>query len=247
MIVRYLLAALVAGLIAGALQTVVQQSFVVPLILEAEKYEGGAPPMQHDNMSSAPFSIVGEAQAQEATPPADAAAAEEEEDNMLFGVSRTTGTLMANLVTGAGFALIMMAAGLLTGRQISLKTGALWGVISWLAFQLLPAVGLPPGLPGVPAAEIGARQFWWASTIVMNAAGFYLLILRGEVWAKVVGVVLLAVPHIIGAPQLAEVITAVPANVAVRYAVRALAAGLFFWIAIGLILGSINDRWLKNA
>ena len=66
MIVRYLLAALVAGLIAGALQTVVQHAKVVPLILEAEKYEGGAP-AAHEHTSGLELSIVSKVQAQTAT------------------------------------------------------------------------------------------------------------------------------------------------------------------------------------
>ena len=42
MIVKYLLAALVAGLFSGALMTVAQEARVIPLILHAEEYEGSA-------------------------------------------------------------------------------------------------------------------------------------------------------------------------------------------------------------
>ena len=41
MIVRYLLAALVAGLFSGVLMTAAQEARVVPLILHAEEFEGG--------------------------------------------------------------------------------------------------------------------------------------------------------------------------------------------------------------
>ena len=249
MIVRYLLAALVAGLLAGALQTVVQQAKVVPLILEAEKYEGGAAPENHEHTSGLNLSIASKALAQETTQQSTPAApaAEEEESGMLWGVGRTTGTLMGDLVTGAGFALIMMAASLLLGQPVTVANGALWGGVAWLSSHLLPAIGLPPELPGFPAAELFDRQMWWTGTVIASAIGFYLIILRKEPWLKAVGVVLLIVPHVIGAPHAADESTNVPAILAAEFAVAALSAGLFFWVMIGLFMGAINDRWLKNA
>lgn len=243
MIVKYLLAALVAGLLAGALQTVAQQAKVVPLILEAEKYEN-ASAEKHDHTTGLNLSIATIANAHTA----DATTAVgEEEGGMLFGVDRTTGTLMADLVAGAGFALVMMAVSLLLGRPVTLATGALWGAAAWLAFQLMPAMGLPPELPGFPAADLFQRQMWWVGTVVASVVALYLMILRKEPWAKAIGVVLLIVPHFIGAPQAADETTNVPAILAAEFAVATLSAGLFFWLMIGLIMGAINDRWLKTA
>ena len=248
MIVRYLLAALVAGLIAGAVQTAVQHAKVIPLILEAEKYEGGGE--THEHTSGLHLSIATAAHAQEAapettTPPA--AAAEEEEGGMLFGVSRTVGTLLANLVTGAGFALVLMAASLFTGRAITLANGALWGAAAWLAFHMLPSVGLPPELPGFPAAELFDRQVWWTGTVIATAVALYLIVLRKEPVAKAAGIVLMVVPHLIGAPQPADITSNVPAILAAEFAVATLSAGLLFWIVLGLVMGAINDRWGKTA
>ncbi|MDB5553266.1 MAG: cobalt transporter [Rhizobium sp.] len=244
MIVKYLLAALVAGLLAGALQTVAQQAKVVPLILEAEKYEN-APAETHDHTTGLDLTLVSKAYAHEHE--ATAAAGAEEEGGMLFGVGRTTGTLMADLVTGAGFALVMLAVSLFTGRTVMLATGALWGAAAWLSFHLLPSMGLPPELPGFPAADLFDRQMWWVGTVVASAIGLYLIILRKEPWAKALGIVLLIVPHVIGAPQAADETTNVPAILAAEFAVATLSAGLFFWIVLGLIMGAINDRWLKTA
>ena len=248
MIVKYLLAALVAGLIAGALQTVVQHAKVVPLILEAEKYEGEAP-AAHEHTSGLQLSIVTRAQAQtttEATPAAPAAA-EEEEGGMLFGVDRTVGTLMGNLVTGAGFALLLMAAVVFAGRSLTLANGALWGAAAWLTFHLMPSVGLPPELPGFPAAELFDRQVWWVGTVVATAVALYLIVLRKEPVAKAAGVVLMLVPHVIGAPQPTDITSNVPAILAAEFAVATLSAGLLFWIVLGLVMGAINDRWVKTA
>ena len=47
MTVRFLLAALAAGLLAGLLMTAVQQWKVVPLIMEAEAYENSLPAHDH--------------------------------------------------------------------------------------------------------------------------------------------------------------------------------------------------------
>lgn len=248
MIVRYLLAALVAGLIAGALQTVVQQAKVVPLILEAEKYEGEAP-AAHEHTSGLQLSIVTKAQAQASTEttPAAPAAADEQEGGMLFGVDRTVGTLMGNLVTGAGFALLLMAAVVFTGRSITLADGALWGAAAWLTFHLMPSVGLPPELPGFPAAELFDRQVWWTGTVVATAIALYLIVLRKEPVAKAAGVVLMLVPHVIGAPQPTDITSNVPAILAAEFAVATLSAGLLFWIVLGLAMGAINDRWVKTA
>lgn len=248
MIVRYLLAALVAGLIAGALQTVVQHAKVVPLILEAEKYEGGAP--VHEHTSGLQLSIVTSAQAQQSTTEttqAAPAAAAEEEGGMLFGVGRTTGTLMANLVAGAGFSLLLMAAVVVTGRSLTLANGALWGAAAWLTFHLLPSVGLPPELPGFPAAELFDRQVWWIGTVIATAVSLYLIVLRKEPVAKAAGVVLMLVPHVIGAPQPADITSNVPAILTAEFAVATLSAGLLFWIVLGLSMGAINDRLVKTA
>jgi len=244
MIVKYLLAALVAGLLAGALQTVAQQAKVVPLILEAEKYEN-APAEKHDHTTGLNLSLISKAHAHEHE--ATAAAGGEEEGGMLFGVNRITGTLMANLVSGAGFALILMAVTFVTGRTITLASGVLWGAGAWLTFHLMPSIGLPPELPGFPAAELFDRQMWWVGTVVATAIALYLLVLRKEVWAKVAGVVVLALPHVVGAPQPADIASNVPAILAAEFAVATLSAGLFFWIVLGLIMGAINDRWLKTA
>lgn len=240
MIVRYLLAALVAGLLAGALQTVVQHAKVVPLILEAEKYEDGATqPMDHT--SGLDLSVVGKAYADGAN------SADHAESGMLFGVGRTTGTIMFNLVAGSGFALVMMAASLLTGRRLTLANGLLWGAAGWVTFQLMPAVGLPPGPPGFPTAPVDDRRIWWLIAVVCTAAAIYLLVLRREIWAKALGLVVLALPHVIGAPQTADIASTVPAIIAAEFAIAAISASLVFWIVLGLIMGAINDRWLKNA
>ena len=51
-------------------------------------------------------------------------------------------------------------------------------------FMLAPSLGLPPELPGMPAAELGPRQVWWLLTAAATAAGLALLAFRRTpVWA----------------------------------------------------------------
>jgi len=199
MIVKTLLAAIVAGLIAGVFMSAAQELRVTPLILHAEEFEGEAPAageqpageqpaaadhQQHSSLNGVP--TLGEilAALSPVTPAYAHEGEEHEEGGIMFGMSRFSGTLAANLVTGAGFSLLLAGISLVIGYPITLANGALWGAFGWLAVHLLPAIGLPPELPGFPAAELGDRQLWWGATILFSAAGLYLLALRGEIVAK---------------------------------------------------------------
>lgn len=258
MIVRYLLAALVAGLFSGVLMTAAQEARVVPLILHAEEFEGGdeeAPAAdgaeqgashEHSSLSAVDalaelasfLSPVGVAHAHDG---------EGEEGGIMFGMSRFSGTLLANLVTGAGFGLLLAGVSLVTGNPITVANGALWGAAGWLAVHMLPAIGLPPELPGFPAAELGDRQVWWVLTVLLSAAGLYLIFLKPGIVAKIVGIVLIAAPQVYGAPQPTDISSNVPAVLGAEFAVAALATTLFFWIVLGLSLGFANEKIAKAA
>lgn len=241
MIGKTLLAAIVAGLIAGVLMTGAQQARLVPLILHAELYENGGG--GHDHAAALPdadgSTLVTAAEAHEM-------GAGDEEGHMLFGMNRYVGSLMANLVVGAGYGLLLAAVMLLTGNAITVRNGVLWGACGWLAVHLLPSLGLPPELPGFPAADLTARQLWWVSTIVASGAGIYLLALRPENWAKALGVALITAPQLIGAPQPASIDSAVPAVLAAEFAVAALATTLFFWLVLGFGMGFMMDRVARS-
>ena len=240
MIVRTLLAALVAGLIAGVFMTAAQQYRVVPLILHAEQFEGGHEegPIRHPEVGEAAPALQQMTQLLSPVTPAMA-----HDGSPHFIVDRFSGTLMANLVTGAGFALLLAAVSIFTGVAVTVSNAVLWGMAGWMAIQLLPAIGLPPELPGMPAGDLGARQVWWVGACVLSAAGIYLLALRHEVWAKLGGLVLIAVPHAVGAPQPSDLASAVPAGLAAEYVVAALATTLAFWIVLAFALGYFSERF----
>lgn len=255
MIVKTLLAALVAGLIAGVFTTVAQTARVVPIILHAEEYEGKEPATEQpaatgdqQQHSSLDQSVAEFVVAFSPITPAYAHEGEhEEEGGIMFGMSRFSGSLLANLVTSTGFSLLLTGVSLLIGYPITLRNGALWGACGWLAVHMLPAIGLPPELPGFPAADLHDRQIWWIATVLLSGAGLYLLVLRNEIVAKIAGLILIAAPHLYGAPQPADITSPVPAVLGAEFAVAALATALASWIVLGLISGFFNDRFLKSA
>src|SRR4029079_15287329 len=192
-----LLAAIV-GAIAGIGMTVAQQVTTVPLILKAEVFEQ-----------------AGEAKA----PPAhvhesEAAAATEHEHGGGWapqdGFERTAFTLAANVLTGIGFALLLIAVSELGGGILNWRPGVFWGLAAFAVFTLAPGLGLPPELPAMPAAELGARQVWWVATAASTATCLCLLVYGRSRWPGLAAIALLIAPHLIGAPQPGSYDTPIP-------------------------------------
>lgn len=233
---RLFFAAVLAGLIAGIGMTALQQWRVAPLILAAEVYETAEAAPAHDHAAT------------EATP---AAAPAHEHDESAWaphdGFERTAYTILADLLAAAGFALLLGAVSVLSGIEITSRNGALWGLGGFLAFQLAPAFGLAPELPGMPAADLVARQVWWISTAIATGAGL-LVIAKYRNWTAIgAGAVLLLLPHIIGAPQLAaEQESAVPARLATEFAASTLTVGAVFWLSVGPLLGWFSERFARS-
>lgn len=234
MTVKFLLAALVAGILAGMAMTGAQTVKVEPLILHAEKYEK-APAHHH---SAAHENGTAEKHQQMASHDAS----NDEVGNRLFGIDRFGGTLMANIVAGAGFALMLAAIMLASGKAITFANAFGWGLCGWFAVQFLPAMGLAPELPGMPSADLAARQYWWVLTVLASAAGLWALVFLKPLVYRLGGLVLLALPHIVGAPQPEDIASDVPATLASEYAVAALATTLFFWLVLAYLLAWTTER-----
>jgi cobalt transporter subunit CbtA len=237
----------------------VQQWRVVPLIIAAEAFEGMEPPSASPGASAAehqhgalqrpmirPASNLS-VLAQVLNPVQPATAHEHGGDAGALGLGRLGGTVLANLITGAGFALMLLAVSVLSGTPITLGNAAIWGACGWLTLHFLPAIGLPPELPGFPAAELQSRQIWWVATVFTSAGGLWLLIAQPRHALKLAGATLLALPHIYGAPQPTEIASAVPALFAAEYAVAALAASLILWMVLAHALGFALQKIGFNA
>ena len=92
------------------------------------------------------------------------------------GFERTAFTLAANVLTGIGFALLLIAVSELAGGIVDWRQGVFWGLAAFAVFTLAPGLGLPPELPAMPAAELGPRQVWWVATALSTAGGIALLV-----------------------------------------------------------------------
>jgi cobalt transporter subunit CbtA len=224
--------AVVAGAIVGAVVTVAQQFGTVPLILKGEVYERAA----------------GEAAAQ----PAQAAPAAHEHGDHQHdeaawepkeGFERNAYTAGANILTAIGFALLLGGIFALRARAVTWYEGLLWGLGGFITFTLAPGLGLPPELPGVPAAPLGERQLWWAATAAATAVGLGLLFLRRSPWAAVLGLCLIAFPHAIGAPHLEHVHTDVPEVLSRQFIAIVTLTSLLFWALLGSLTGILYRRF----
>ncbi len=221
-------AAALAGLLTGVLVTIAQQMGVVPLILAAELFEQTDEPAGAEPLMAGAHEHA--AHEHEAWAPQD-------------GFERTAFTLVANIVTGTGFALLLIAAFALRGQAIAWRQGLFWGLAGFAVFMLAPAVGLPPELPGMPTAPLLPRQLWWIATVLATAGGLALLVFRtSPLWAAV-AVALIITPHLIGAPQPEEAATLVPEDLHHRFVVAVTVTSFLFWIALGISSAWFFERF----
>ena len=234
MIGKIVLAALIAGMAAGLIYGGVQHVRTTPLILAAEVFET-AEPAAHDHAVAATNAT--------ATTPAH----EDEDWGLANGWQRTLSTTIASVITGAGFALLLAGVSLLTGYPITAANGMIWGICGFLAVTVATSAGLPPELPGMPNADLVMRQVWWVGTIIATGGGIFLLATRRELLWMVLAVALIALPHIVGAPQPLTHETAVPGGLAASFAANTIAANAVLWSLIGLFLGLALQRFGKDA
>ncbi|WP_395016989.1 CbtA family protein [Dongia sp.] len=243
---RLFIAAASAGLLSGLFVTLVHNVTTVPIILQAEVFERAAEEQSaaadaaateegHDH-DAAGQSAEGHAHDGEAWEPQD-------------GFERTAFTALADLLTGIGFALLLLAVYAVSGRAIDWRQGVYWGLGGFVVFILAPSIGLPPELPGSAVADLTARQIWWVATVALTAGGLGLLFYVREpkpLWV-VVALAMIVVPHAIGAPQPAEYAAAAPEALQHRFVAATMIAQLLFWAALGLLSGYCYKRFVAPA
>ncbi|MGX5797114.1 CbtA family protein [Pseudomonas sp. ArH3a] len=208
------------GLLAALLLTLLQSFWVAPLILQAETFEN----------APAAAEVIPHEHAQGAAAHTHDAEAWEPEN----GWQRVLSTTGGNLVVAVGFAL--MLAGLYTLRAPTRTAqGLLWGLAGYATFVLAPTLGLPPELPGTAAADLAQRQVWWIGTAASTATGIALLVFGRSWLLKVLGVAILAVPHLIGAPQPEVHSMLAPEALEAQFKIASQLTNVAFWLALGLI------------
>ncbi len=216
MIARVLTAALFAGFVAGIIVSMAQAWQTQPLIGSAELLEA----------VDAAHAVADDHEA-EAWSPTD-------------GLERWIWTISSNVLIGVGFACVLAAAMTLSGRPATAREGVLWGLAGFAVFSVAPALGAPPVLPGMETAPLQDRKIWWIGTTMVSAAGLWLVALVQVRWINVLGVLLLALPHLVGAPALVlGQKETLPPQLAAQFAVATLFVSGLFWTALGATLGRL--------
>jgi cobalt transporter subunit CbtA len=225
--------AAIAGAIAGLGMTVAQSFTTVPLILKAETFENQgeveAPAAAHEHAAETPGHSHGD---EEGWAPED-------------GFQRTAFTAAANIVTGVGFALLLIAVSELFGGIRDWREGVYWGLAAFAVFTLAPGLGLPPELPAMPAAELDARQVWWIGTVVAAGVALWLLFYQRSLIGVIAAFALLVVPHIIGAPQPESHESPIPENLHHSFVVAVVLTTLVYFALLGGLAGYFRDRFIR--
>lgn len=229
-----------AGLFAAIVLTLLQSLWVTPLILHAETFENSEPAVEvvehsHDAATDAHehHAAGGHSHDTEAWAPED-------------GWQRLLATGLSNLVVAVGFAL--MLAGLFTLRAPGQTwQGVLWGLAGFATFSLAPSAGLPPELPGTAAADLLLRQYWWIGAAAATAAGLALLAFGSNWVLRILGLMILAVPHLIGAPQPDVHESLAPEALEHEFILASLLTNAVFWAALGLAAAWFHGRNRQGA
>lgn len=242
MIQRMLASALFAGCAAGLLAALLHFAFVQNVLLLAEEYESGAlvhfqgtQPTEaaHDHDATATEPAVAEDHTHaEGTPAHEHPAPTGEESQ----VKRNALTVLFMLLVYVSYGLMLVAGFALAanfGIQVTTRDGILWGIAGFVAFQLAPAMGLAPELPGTVAADLGERQVWWWTTVIATGAGLALLAYGRNFLTAAIAGALLALPHVIGAPEIDAYFGVAPPEVAAMFSARVLGAALATWAVLG--------------
>lgn len=230
MIFKYLRSAILAGFGAGIIAALLHLTFVQPLLLEAELYESGA--IIHGQGT--------EIQNQQV------ASSHDHDHDHSSNLIRNGLTALFLCLIYVGYALLLSAClgvSELLNRPVSKKSGIIWGICGFAALQLFPAFGLPPELPGSSAPGLEIRQLWWALTAFATALGCAALFWNNSILIKIVGLAIILLPHLIGAPTVSEFKGVVPPELSAHFASRSLVTGLIVWSFLGVFL---THFWLKK-
>lgn len=213
---------LLAGAASGLVVALLQLLLIQPLIIEAEQYETGV------------LVLPGSA----TVAPEVAEVHSGSEASETSGLSRATFTVLFLTLTWSGFGLLAASVvatvkAIAPERSISVLGIAMAG---FATATLAPALGLPPELPGMPAADLEARQVWWIWSVASTVAALTIGV-RFQFWAaRLMAVALAASPHIFGAPSAPIAVAIIPPDLAALYAVRVLGVSFAGWLVMAIAL-----------
>lgn len=240
---RMLTGGLIAGFAAGLFAAALHFAFLQEIILHAELYETGelvhfGQAESHDQATVALPAETAPETGAEGEAAHDHASHDHGDEAAPSTFERNAFTVLFDGLLYAGFGLILAAAfqiASMFGLRITLGQGLLWGIAGFVSVQLAPAMGLAPELPGNAAADITARQIWWLGTVLATGAGLGLIGLGRRALPIAVGALLIALPHVIGAPMLDAFHGFAPPELAGEFSARVLGVGLATWAVLGLL------------
>ncbi len=243
--------ALLVGLVAGLFLSLLQQFQVTPIIQAAETFEIA----ETFDISAAP-SLAAEPVASghshgEGHGDADAHIHDPEAWAPAEGLERLAFTLLSNGLAAFGFALLLISL-MSTRPGGNALTGLLWGAAGYLSVFVAPSFGLHPEIPGMQAAALESRQFWWTLTVALTAGGLAVIVFVPARF-KLGGLLLIAIPHLIGAPQTDGPLFNHPDPAAIA-ALEGLAQDFIqatalvngaYWLLIGALSGWLVQRYVN--
>ena len=218
MFTRLLTSALIAGAGAGLVAALLGMIFVQPVLLQTEMFEDGT--LQHFSERVTEIPAL----------------------TLSFDPLRDGLSIVFYMLVYAGYGLILVALMSLAedrGQVISARRGILWGIAGFVTVLLAPGASLSPEVLGVAAAAVFPRQVWWFAPVAATGLALWLLAFgRGWVlWG--IAIVLLAAPHLVGAPEPDVLTGPAPPEIAALYAARVFAVGLATWACLGLFAGHL--------
>jgi cobalt transporter subunit CbtA len=164
------------AIIAGLFLTFYQELLITPIILDSEVYEVVDVISHH----------AGAVEEVESWGPED-------------GIERSGFSFLSNLLVCFAYALLLLSM-MATKSSLKVMQGFLWGGAAYLSIFALPALGLAPEIPGMEAAHLEGRQAWWLLTVLCSAVGLWLVAFL-TLPLKGLGIVIVVLPHLLGAPQ----------------------------------------------
>ena len=238
---RIIYSSIVIGLVLGMLLTSLQIAGLKQIMVEAERYETLATemPAGHGNSGHSDHSHADDLWAP------------------TQGLQRNAYSFLANVLASTGFAAIMLA--LMNQFQLPRKgnigwgQGSLWGLAGFATLFLAPAIGLPPEIPGTLSAPLEHRQLWWALAVLSVAIGLGIFAFAA-VRIKTLGLLLLVIPYIVGAPQVDTPmfqhadpsVTQALINLHQQFVIISAFVNLIFWLSLGLCCRFVFNRWFRG-
>jgi len=275
---RIIINALFIGFLSGLLFTAVQYVGVSPIIFAAEEYEVAEPVVEKTVVEKTVVektvvekAVVEQQAAAVQDHHAGQAVSEHHHAEQVVvaqetghhhdeeawgpedGLERTLYTLLANVLAGIGFAAILLAVmsqlQLQGVTKLSIVKGFAWGAAGFIAFFAAPGIGLPPEIPGIEAAPLENRQSWWLLTVLASGIGIGTLAFAKS-YFKLIGLVLIAVPYLIGAPHPTGPefmhpdanAVAILTDLHHQFIIASGITNLIFWLALGSLCAWAVNR-----